>query len=120
MQSTFQFAIVNLQIFLTLPNNSVKKRTPGALSNESPTALLSASIHLTGSEPRHRYSKGGPRGDVGQLWSGLLPDEVLHGPHERLQERGAGPHQQQAGPAQGRALHGGGRNHRVHLAHPHW
>lgn len=70
-----------------------------------------------GPQQGHSHSQRGCSGNAGQLRPGLLPDEVLHGAHERLQECGLGVRQQQAGPEEGRVLHGDGRDHRVCAAH---
>lgn len=64
-------------------------------------------------------SQRGCGGNAGQLWPGVLPHEVLHGPYERLQERGPGVCKQQAGQNQGGPLHGCCGNCGDHFPHAH-
>lgn len=69
--------------------------------------------HLPGPQQGHSNSQRRCRGNAGQLRPGLLAHEVLHRTLERLQKRGLGIRQQQAGPAEGLVPAGDGRGHRL-------
>lgn len=80
--------------------------------------VTSLYLSFTGPKQGHSHSQRGCSWDACQLRTGVLLNEVLHGAHERLQERRPGVCQQQEGPAQGCALYGDCRRHCLHPPRP--